>query len=121
MESKQEKKTVLGVTENIEAVLCYVLGWVSGFIFLLLEKENKFVRFHALQSLIVFLLLSGIMIIGIIPFIGWLISLLLWPVSLILWIVLMIKSFQGRLFKLPVIGEFVEKQIFTSAKSGEKC
>ena len=49
---KDAKKTVLGISENLEAVLCYALGWITGLIFLLLEKDNRFVRFHALQSLI---------------------------------------------------------------------
>ncbi len=42
-------KTSMGVEENIAAVLCYVVGWITGIVFLVLEKENKFVRFHAFQ------------------------------------------------------------------------
>jgi len=44
----EEKKTALGIDENVEGLLYYVLGWVTGLIFLLTEKENKFVKFHAL-------------------------------------------------------------------------
>ena len=44
-------KTSIGLTENIAGLLCYVLGWISGLIFLLIEQENKFVRFHAIQSI----------------------------------------------------------------------
>jgi uncharacterized membrane protein len=106
-----EDRTSLGLTENFEAMLCYVLGWVTGLVFFLLEKENKFVRFHAMQSLITFL---GLMIIGtvlaVIPVIGWIVGILLAPVSVILWIVLMIKAYKGEKFMVPVAGEMAEKQ-----------
>jgi uncharacterized membrane protein len=106
-----EKKTSLGLTENFEAMLCYAFGWLSGLIFFLVEKDNKFVRFHAMQSLITFL---GIMVIGlvcgVIPIIGWLVGILLVPASIILWIVLMVKAYKGEMFKLPIAGEMAEKQ-----------
>jgi len=112
MADEKGNKTVLGIAENIEALLCYSLGWVTGLIFLLLEKDNKLVRFHALQSLVTFLGLAVIAtVILIIPILGFLINLLLWPLSVVLWIVLMIKAYQGEFFKLPVVGDFVEKQL----------
>jgi len=52
------EKTSTGLQENIAGLLCYVLGWVTGIIFLFIEKENKFVRFHAVQSIVVFGVLS---------------------------------------------------------------
>jgi uncharacterized membrane protein len=105
-------KTSLGLQENIEGLLCYVLGWVSGVIFLILEKESKFVKFHAMQSLITFLGLFVInFVIGMIPLIGWLISILSFPIGLILWILLMYKAFKGEMYKLPIVGEIAEKQI----------
>lgn len=45
-------KTSVGLSANTAACLCYLLGWLSGIVFLLLEKENTFVRFHAMQSLV---------------------------------------------------------------------
>jgi len=51
-------KTSLDLDENMVGLLCYIGGWITGIIFLVLEKENKFVRFHALQSLLTFLPLS---------------------------------------------------------------
>lgn len=108
----ERNKTVLGIDENIEGLLCYVLGFITGIIFLVLEKDNKFVRFHAMQSIAVFLALFVIsMVIGIIPILGWLLSSLLGLVSLILWILLMFKAYQGELYKLPIAGDFAEKQI----------
>jgi uncharacterized membrane protein len=112
MANNIKTKTVLGIDENIEGLLCYVLGWVTGIVFLVLEKENKFVRFHAMQSLATFLVLFIILvIIGMIPFVGWVISILISIFMLILWLFLMYKAFKGELYKLPIVGEFSEKQI----------
>lgn len=104
-------KTSTGLEENVAGLLCYVLGWVSGIIFLLLEKENKFVRFHAIQSIVVFGALSVIMIIlSWIPFIRYFINWLLAVLGFILWIVLMVKAYQGNKYKLPWAGDFAEKR-----------
>ena len=111
----EKNKTVLGIDQNIEAVLCYVLGWLTGILFLFLEKENQFVRFHAMQSLVVFLALFVLsLVIGWIPFIGLLLSPIIFLLALILWILLMVKAFQGEMYKLPWAGEFAEKQILTN-------
>lgn len=115
-------KTSLGLEENIEGALCYVLGWVTGLIFYLLEKENKFVRFHAMQSMLVFFplwvlsfILGGGLFFGIyfwyvFPILVW-ISWLIWIVMLILWIVLIIKAYQHEMYKLPIVGDIAEKSI----------
>lgn len=105
-------KTSTGLDENVAGLLCYVLGWVSGLVFFLIEKENKFVRFHALQSIIVFgvLFLAGF-IIGWIPFIGWVIAWLISVLAIVLWILLMIKAYQGEKFKMPWAGNLAEKNI----------
>ncbi len=105
-------KTAMGLDENIAGALCYVLGWVTGIIFYIMEKENKTVRFHAVQSIIVFLPLT--IIVGIfqfIPFIGWAISGLIGLLMFILWLVLMLKAYQGEKFKLPIVGDIAEKHI----------
>ena len=54
MEGKDLGKTSVGLQANVAGLLCYLVGWITGLIFFLIEKENKFVRFHALQSLITF-------------------------------------------------------------------
>jgi uncharacterized membrane protein len=110
--NSNDKKTVLGISENVEAVLAYAIGWLSGLFFLLLEKENRFVRFHALQSLVTFVVLSlAGAIVTVIPLLGILLSLLLWPLGVFLWIFLMVKAYQGEWFKVPAVGDFVEKQL----------
>ncbi len=105
------EKTSIGLTENVAGLLCYALGWISGIVFFLIEPENKFVRFHAIQSIVVFGALNIVGIIfGWIPVIGavfsWIISVLVF----ILWIVLMVKAFQGTRYKLPWAGNFAEKR-----------
>ena len=110
--AEENKDTVLGVTENLEGLLCYALGWVTGLVFLLLEQKNAFVRFHALQSLVTFLGLFIItLVIGFVPVLGVLVNLLLWLLSIALWIVLMVKAYKGERYKLPVVGDFVEQQL----------
>jgi uncharacterized membrane protein len=108
--SETKGKTSTGMEQNLEGLLCYVLGWVTGIIFLLLEKENKFVRFHAIQSIVVFGAYTVISIIlGFIPIIGWIINVLLGIAAFIFWIVLMVKAYQGQMYKLPVAGDIAER------------
>ena len=122
MEPKDLGKSSTGMQPNVAALLCYVLGWITGLVFFLIEKENKFVRFHAAQSLVVFGALTVLQIaLGI--FSGILVAIhlyvlvpvftLLYPliglVGLILWILLMVKAFQGEMFKLPIAGDMAEK------------
>ena len=104
------EKTSMGLDQNVAGLLCYVIGWVTGLIFFLMEKENQFVRFHAMQSIIVFggLTVIGI-IISVIPLLGWVISSLLSLLALVLWILLMVKAYQNTWYKLPWVGDLAEK------------
>lgn len=103
-------KTSSGLEENIAGLLCYVLGFITGIIFLVLERENRFVQFHAFQSIVTF---GGLfvlnMMLSYIPFIGWMFNMLLVPVGFVLWIFLMLKAHQGAYFKLPYIGDISQK------------
>lgn len=95
-------KSSTGLEENVAGLLCYVAGWITGLIFFLIEKDSKFVKFHAMQSIITF---GACVILGFIPVIGWII----WILALVLWILLMVKAYQGQKFKLPLIGDLAEK------------
>ncbi len=121
MELNDLGKSSTGMQANVAALLCYVLGWITGLVFFLIEKENKFVRFHAMQSIVVFGALTVLQIvIGI--FLGlftvvhlyFLIPIftLLYPLiglaGLVLWILLMVKAYQGEKFKLPIAGDIAE-------------
>ncbi len=102
-------KTSLGLDRNIASLLAYALGWVSGLVVILLEKEDELVRFHAMQSIITFgsltiaSILFGTMFMYF-GFFGGLINM----IGIALWILLMIKAYQGEKFMLPVIGEIAE-------------
>lgn len=111
MTEQPGNKTSTGINQNVEGLLCYLLGWITGVIFLILEKENKFVRFHAIQSIVVFGALTVVdLILAFIPIIGWIIAWILGVVAFILWIVLMYKAYRGERFKLPIAGDIAEKQ-----------
>jgi uncharacterized membrane protein len=106
------ERSSTGLEINLAALLTYVLGFITGIVFLILEKDSKFVRFHAMQSTIVFGTLFVLnFVLSFIPVLGWIISFLLFPITLILWIVLMIKAYQGEKFKLPIAGDMAEQQI----------
>jgi uncharacterized membrane protein len=116
-ETSPSTKTSTGLEQNVAGLLCYVAGWISGIVFLILEKENQFVRFHAVQSIVVFGAITVVTIIlSIIPIIGWIISWIIWVLAIILWIVLMLKAYQGQKYKLPVAGDIAEKNSKPAAK-----
>ena len=101
-----------GLSENVAGALCYALGWISGLVFLIVERDSGFVRFHAMQSLLTFGLLSIAGVVSnFLPGIGGLVGGLLGLLSMILWIVLLIKAWQGERFKLPWVGDEAEKQV----------
>jgi uncharacterized membrane protein len=100
-----------GLQDNVAGLLCYFL--IPAIIFLVMEpyNRNKFIRFHAFQSIIyeiAWIIVAAV--VGVLP----IINLLLLPLAslafFIGWIVCLIKAFQGQMFKLPVIGPIAEKQ-----------
>jgi len=106
------EKSSTGLEANLAGALTYLLGPITGILFLVLEKESKFVRFHAMQSTITFIVLFVVsLILGMIPILGWLLLLPLQLAILILWLFLMFKAFKGEKFKLPTIGDMAERQV----------
>jgi len=99
--------TKTGLQENVAGLLCYVLGWVTGIVMLVLEPQNKFVRFHAIQSIVVFgiLTVASWLFTWIFFWLGWAIGIL----TFILWIILMVKAYQGERFKVLIAGDIAEK------------
>ena len=115
-----ETQTESGLTENVAGLLCYVVGWVTGLIFFLIDKR-PFVRFHAAQSMVVF---GGLMVISWVlgavfgmgmgignwaafSFFG-MISSVLWLLSIILWVLCMVKAYQHERFHVPIAGDLAE-------------
>jgi uncharacterized membrane protein len=105
-------KSSTGMEENVAGLLCYLAGFITGIVFYVLEKESKFVKFHAMQSMIAF---GGMFVLNIvlsmIPIVGWALALIINLVMIAVWIVCMIKAYQGQFFKLPVLGEIAERQL----------
>jgi uncharacterized membrane protein len=114
-----------GMTNNVAGMLCYLVGWITGLIFLLIEpyKNDKVVRFHAFQSIffnvgmiavwIAFSVVAGIL--GVITkgfslVITGPLFLVVWLGLIACWIFLMIKAYNNQQFKLPFIGDLAAKQ-----------
>lgn len=89
------------LTPNTAGALCYLLGFITG-IFFFVTSKDKYVRFHALQSTMVF---GAGFVLCLIPFIGILVGFLM----TVLWVLLMVKAYKGEKYKLPVIGDIAEK------------
>jgi uncharacterized membrane protein len=113
-EQEEEKRrpspdATINLAPNIVGVLCYLGIWVTGIIFFILEQKNKWIRFHAAQSIVVFGGL-GILtaILHWIPFVGWVFTAIIWIIGIILWLVLMSKAYNGERYKLPVAGDLAE-------------
>jgi uncharacterized membrane protein len=101
------EKTSTGFDANVAAALSYLVGFVTGVIFLLVEKENRFVRFHAMQSTLLFI---GIVLVDIllqvVPLLGaLLVVFIVIPLSAFLWLFMMFKAYQGEEYKLPLVGQ----------------
>jgi len=117
-----EKKSIFGLDENLVAALSYLFGAFSGILVFILERENKFVRFHALQSTLWFLMLwTAGWILGMVaslPLIGFVLGLVISPV---LWIgtilnfaskvFMILQAYQGKTFKIPIIGDVSFAQV----------
>ena len=105
------EKTSTGIEENVASLLCYLLGWISGLIFLLIEKDNQMVRFHAMQSIVTFGGLNVIYILLMISVIGIPLMPIVGLIGLAAWLILMIKAFQGERYKFPITGDLAEKWV----------
>jgi uncharacterized membrane protein len=112
---RMSSEMTLNMAPNVAGLLCYLLGWVTGIIFLVLEQKNKWVRYHAAQSIVVFgtLWVAG-MILGWIPFIGAAFAVIIGLVGFILWIVLMVKAYNGERYKVAWAGDIAERIVVSS-------
>lgn len=110
-----------GLEENVASALCYLLGLLTGILFLVLApyNQNKTIRFHAFQAIFAHLALIACFIvleivIGVLAFMGGAFLFFLWPIlglgSLALWVMLMYKAYNREKWVLPVIGPIAQKQ-----------
>ena len=103
--------TSLGMRARTAGLLCYLFGWVTGLIFFLLERQSRFVRFHAMQSILFFGILSILEgVFSYLPLFG-AIGSALGLVMFIGWIVMMVKAHRGQYYKLPLFGDLAESLI----------
>ena len=115
--------TSMGMDANVAAGLSYLFSIVGGLIFYFGEKQNRFVRFHAMQSIlfnafwiVLFIILFTVqsflyasVILAPLGIVFTCLTFLLPLALLVVWIILMVYAFQGKYFKLPVIGDYAEK------------
>ncbi len=106
-------RSSLGLSANLVAVLAYAGVFVTGIALLELEKNSRFVRFHAMQSTLTFIGIAVLTaVVSAVPLIGQVFAVfVLWPASVLLWGVLMLQAFRGRWWKLPVIGDLADRQV----------
>lgn len=119
----EKKPTAVGLEENIAGLLCYIFAPIIAIVFFIMEKENRFVRFHAMQAMIItaIMIVVGIglgiftAILSVIKlgFIGGLLSTIFWlvvgPLTFFLAVFLIYQAYQGKMFKVPVVGNMAEK------------
>ena len=109
-------RTSTGLTPEVSVLLIYLFGWISGLIFILIEKQNRSVRFHALQCIVLNIALLGVLIVlqiaAFIPILGFLFSLVVIPLvglgTFILIVIIIVKKFQGTDVRLPKLGDIAE-------------
>ena len=115
--------TSMGIAPNVGGALAYVLGPITGVVFYVLEKENRFVRFHAAQSITVGVVVIAISIalsilgtvLAVVPVLGWIVALLLSlgvsVASFVLWLMLMWKAYNGIEWESPIAGSLARKLV----------
>jgi uncharacterized membrane protein len=123
--AKTEAESSTGLSANVAGLLCYVAGWVTGIVFVVLEKKSIFVKFHAWQSIMTFGVLTVAHLIlstilgsiavatfspGLAIFAG-VLGTIIWILMVILWIILVIQAGTGKMWKVPWAGDWAEKQI----------
>lgn len=121
--------TSTGLSSRTEAILGYLLWWLGGLVFFVIERKNRFVRFHAAQSIIFFggvsVLLSVLHLISLIPLLGFLLSIpisfastIITVIAILTWLFMMFQMYRGRNFRIPIVSGYADSLVnrFTSKK-----
>jgi uncharacterized membrane protein len=125
----QSGKSSTGLDENVASLIAYLAGWVSGLVFFLIEKSSRLVRFHAMQAILLNVVLIVVWVVlavvisiiviilgqvsnalaGIASILSVLLYLAGGLVTILVWVMCLIKAYQGQMYKLPIIGDYAEK------------
>jgi len=125
IEAEQRKETTVtdsttGLKPNVAGLLCYLAGWITGIIFVVIEQKNHFVRFHAMQSIVVFGALTiASALLTWIPYVGGFFGAVIGILGFVLWVVLMVKAYQGELYKVPIAGDIAGGILPTRDKAAD--
>lgn len=107
---EETEKTTIGLTPNVGGMLSYI--FIIGIVFLFIEKDNRFIRYHAFQSLFLAVAVFLInIVLGFLPIIGLIFSFLISLLAFAIMIFMMYQAYNGNYYKLPIIGEMAEKQV----------
>lgn len=110
-----------GITPHMAGALSYFLGALTGILFLVVDRDRPFVRFHAMQSIVLSVVWFGAwvvlsvlgVVLGAVPVLGWLLSMLLslalGVLGFVLWLYLMFRAYSGDEWELPVVGEYARR------------
>lgn len=108
--------TSTGLEPNVASLLAYAFGWLSGLALYLMETENREVRFHAAQSILLCIALLVVyiplFILGFVPVIGflaWLATLAVGVGAFGLWVYMLVQAWNLNHLKLPMIGDMAEQ------------
>jgi len=118
-----------GLSARTEAILGYLFWWLGGLVFFVIERKNRFVRFHAAQSIIFFggvsVLLEVLHLISLIPLLGFLLAIpisfassIITVIAILTWLFMMFQMYRGRNFRIPIVGGYADSLVdrFTSKK-----
>lgn len=112
-----------GLDERLASVLCYSVWWVTGGLFLLLERRQRTVRFHAAQSLVLFGAVSALLVVlGAVSALTLMLSSqayqlvrvagdLLWVGAAVLWLVLVLRAWQGDVWRVPLVAALADRVV----------
>lgn len=107
MHDDMDRQTT-SIPPGIAAFAAYFFPFIGGLVFLAIEQESRFIRFHAAQSIVFWICAIPVAILNFVPVIGWLVSI----AFVLVWFFLLYQSWRGRMVELPVVGELARRQVF---------
>jgi uncharacterized membrane protein len=110
-----------GVEPRLASLLCYSVWWLSGLVFLLIEREHRGVRFHAAQAVLLFGAVSAMLVaLGAASVLAFVVSAsgyralqalsnLIWLGAAAVWLVLMLRAWRGETWRVPIVAAFADR------------